>query len=333
MTVDDWRPLAATETLHQRADIVWQIRQFFHQRGYVEVHTPTISRDTVVDRYIDPIEIPGERLECLQANAARYYLQTSPEFCMKRLLAAGMQFIYQLGPAYRAGERGQYHNPEFTMLEWYAAGQTLTEAVHFLAELCNFVLRPHRGNGLRLTEVITYQRAFETTLELDPLGCTAQELKAEVQRQGLSLGSSWDSQSRDDWLNLLFSECVQPKLGLGAPVIVTHYPASQAALAQVSESDRRTAERYELFVEGIELANGYHELLDAEELVGRSQRVLGERRLAGKPDLNVENRLHDAMRVGLPDACGCALGIDRLVMVALSIGHVDQVIAFPIERA
>ncbi len=332
MKQDDWRPVASPTALQQRSDIVWQIRQFFHSRGFAEVHTPTISCDTVVDRYIDPIEIPGKALASAAATAERYYLQTSPEFCMKRLLAAGMTTIYQLGPAYRAGERGQHHNPEFTMLEWYRVGESFAEAVQFLGELVDEVLsRSHKRYGP--TQCMTYAQAFQATLGLDPLSCSMERLQVAARELGLELGSSWDGQSRDDWLNLLFAEGVQPRLGFVGPVTVTHYPVTQAALAAASQDDSRTSERYELFVDGIEIANGYHELLDAQELARRSHKTLHERRQDGKTDLALDNRLISAMLAGLPDACGCALGVDRLVMVALGFHSIDEVIPFPIERA
>lgn len=332
MMANDWRSLASPSNLERRAEIVWQIREFFHRHGFAEVHTPTISADTVVDRYIDPIVLSGSALACATATADHYYLQTSPEFCMKRLLASGMQAIYQLGPAYRAGERGQFHNPEFTMLEWYRVGETFAEAVSFLADFASTIFSERRAQAAR-AEVLSYQEAFQRTLALDPLACSTNDLMEAVARAGLQLGSNWQGQSRDDWLNLLFAECLQPKLGIACPVIVTHYPCSQAALAAISPDDPRTAERYELFVDGVELANGYHELLDAEELSVRSERVLYERRAAGKPDLPLTNRLQKAMQASMPAACGCALGVDRLVMVALGIGSIDEVIAFPIERA
>ena len=338
MTADDWRPIASAATLEQRAAILWQIRSFFHRQGFAEVQTPTISRDTVVDRYIDPVVLAGQALSCPQANAPQYYLQSSPEFCMKRLLAAGMKAIYQLGPAYRAGERGDYHNPEFSMLEWYRADESFSDALRFLCELTdhlfeNFKNSYHASGRVELTTVITYSEAFGSVLGIDPLQCDASVLAHVAAREGLALGGSWVDQSRDDWLNLLFSECVQPSLGRAGPTIVTNYPASQAALAQVSAEDARTAERYELFYDGVELANGYHELLDADELIARSARVVDLRRSDGKPDLQIGNRLQEAMRAGLPAACGCALGFDRLVMVLLGIDSIDRVIAFPIERA
>ena len=332
MMADDWRPIASAASLEQRAAIIWRIRDFFHRHGFSEVHTPTISRDSVVDRYIDPIVVEGAALACADASAAQYYLQTSPEFCMKRLLAAGMTAIYQLGPAYRASERGRFHNPEFTMLEWYRVGETFAQSVAFVAHLANELLSGF-APAAQSTQTLTYQQAFQNVLALDPLSCSDDELIDAARHHSLSLGSSWHDQSRDDWLNLLFADIMQPLLGTVGPTVLTHYPASQAALAQVSEEDPRTAERYELFWKGVELANGYHELLSASELRVRSERVLRLRRSDGKPDLPIDNRLLTAMQAGLPDSCGCALGVDRLVMVCLGAEVIDEVIAFPIERA
>jgi len=332
MTANDWQSLASVTALEQRAEIVWWVRSFFHQHGFHEVQTPTVSRDTVLDRYIDPIEVAGRALGCAAATAERYFLQTSPEFCMKRLLALGMRAIYQIGPAYRAGERGELHNLEFTMLEWYRAGETLVEALAFLRELTDGVLVAS-GQRVASTSVVTYQQIFQQLLDVDPMVASIDELQQLVVQQGMELGSSWADQSRDDWLNLLFAECIQPRLGHDGPIIVSHYPASQAALAQVCPSDRQTAQRYELFVRGIELANGYHELLDADELAKRNLAVAAERGRDGKAPLPLDSRLQDAMRAGLPQSCGCALGIDRLILIALKLRSIDQVIAFPIERA
>lgn len=334
MNQDDWQPTATVEDLQRRSQVLWSVRNFFQQRGYAEVQTPTISRDTVIDRYIDPIEVAGRAIGSQAATAERYFLQTSPEFCMKRLLAAGMRSIVQMGPAYRAGERGQFHNPEFTMLEWYCVGQEFEQSVDFLGELVGTVLHSAAPAIFRAAvEIISYREAFERTVSLDPFACTEHDLSKTARNKGISLGSSWEGQTRDDWLNLLFAECVQPQLGCQQPVIVTHYPATQAALSAIAPEDPRTAQRYEMFVHGVELANGYRELLDASELLRRSRQVLEQRRRDGKAELDTDNRLLSAMRSGLPDCCGCALGVDRLVMLALQRERIEQVIPFPMERA
>ncbi|MFO1062367.1 MAG: EF-P lysine aminoacylase EpmA [Pirellulales bacterium] len=327
-----WRPTSSPATLQARSEILWQLRSFFRTRGYAEVQTPTLSRDTVVDRYIDPIVVSGQALQCPQADAPQYYLQTSPEFAMKRLVAAGMQAIYQICPAYRAGERGDHHNPEFTMLEWYRCGQSFAEAVAELCELVDQTAAAVPSQSLAQTTVITYETAFRSTVALDPLTCSTSDLRRLTEERGLQLGGQWQD-DKDEWLNLIFAECVQPRLGFDSPVIVTHYPASQAALSQVAADDFRTAERYELFIRGVEIANGYHELLDANELDHRAHATLLLRRSDGKEDLPTASFLSAAMHHGLPACCGCALGVDRMVMILTSQPRIDDVWAFPIERA
>ena len=321
-----WQPTASMQSLRHRAELLWQIRSFFHQRAFAEVQTPILSHDTVIDRHIDPVSLPAGQLGLSILGDKRLYLQTSPEFCMKRLLAAGMSAIYELTSVFRAGERGNYHNPEFTMLEWYRVGDDLHQSVQLLSELVCEVLK------MEQVEQLTYQAAFGLFAGCDPLSASPLELANIAVKYSLGVDLDW-STDRDDWLNLLFAEVVQPKLGHVLPTIVTHYPASQSALARVSVEDPRTAERYELFVRGVELANGYHELLDAAELERRNQTNLAQRSQDGKLPLPGDSRLLAAMRAGLPACSGCALGFDRLLMVSLGVETIDEVLAFPIERA
>lgn len=292
----------------------------------LEVQTPILSQDTVLDRHIDPVILSGVSLALGELNNTSFYLQTSPEFGMKRLLAAGMQAFYQIGPVFRAGERGDFHNPEFTMVEWYRVGDGLEQAVDLLARLvCQTLACPS-------AQTETYQQSFIRLTQLDPLTCSLSDLADAAIAHKIGVERHW-SQDRDDWLNLLFSELIQPKLGHAAPTIITHYPASQSALARLSADDNRTAERFELFINGVELANGYHELLDARELIQRNERVAQQRQVDGKAPLPTHSRLIDAMQAGLPPCSGCALGLDRLVMIATGATKIDAVIPFPIERA
>ena len=322
----DWRPTASVETLNQRGEIVWGIREYFHQLGFVEVHTPVLSHDTVIDRYIDPIRVLASELRCQSAGNGELFLQTSPEFGMKRLVAAGMSAIYQIGPVFRAEERGEHHNPEFTMVEWYRVGDDLDAAVGLLSHLICRIMRLDR------CEVVSYASAFQQAVTIDPLSASVNELAHAAISRGLSVQLSF-SEDRDTWLNLIFAELVQPQLGCQRPTIVTHYPASQSALAQISQHQPGTAERFELFVQGVELANGYHELLNADELAARNREGLQQRAADGKSELPSSSRLIEAMRSGLPACSGCALGLDRLVMVACGHTSIDRVIPFPIERA
>lgn len=326
MSYPAWQPTTTPEMLQLRSDLLWSIRQFFHARGLVEVQTPVLSRDTVIDRHIDPVSLPAANLGLGDLGTPQYFLQTSPEFAMKRLLAAGMKNIYQVAQVFRSAERGMFHNPEFTMVEWYRCGDDLAASVRLLRELIQDAL------NIGEVAVSSYQQAFQQYADCDPLAADVATLCEVACANKLGVDGQW-SQDRDDWLNLIFSEVVQPQLGHPAPHIVTHYPASQSALARVSPEDARTAERYELFIQGVELANGYHELLEAEELMARNQTVAAQRAGDGKSPLPAGSQLVSAMRSGLPACSGCALGLDRLVMVASNARLIDDVIAFPIERA
>lgn len=321
-----WRPTISLQNLLLRSQVLWNLREFFHKLDFAEVQTPILSRDTVIDRHIDPVRLPGTQLDIHDCSEAVFYLQTSPEFGMKRLLAAGAKSIYQIAPVFRAGERGQFHNPEFTMVEWYRVGDDLIAATNLLASLLEAMMPGTR------TETLTYQSVFHQYCSVCPLSSSAEELALVAIQHDLGVDTNW-SGDRDDWLNLLFSEVVQPKLGADSPTIVTHYPASQSALARVCDEDSRVAERFELFIRGVELANGYHELLDAAELKRRNDEVGRQRLSDGKSALPIESRLIAAMEHGLPSCSGCALGLDRLLMIMANAEAIDQVISFPIERA
>lgn len=326
MDRNHWQPTTTCVALQRRSDIVWQIRRFFHDQGFAEVHPPVISHDTVVDLNIEPVRIPAKSLGCPEAGSGELFLQTSPEFAMKRMLAAGMKAIYHIGPVFRAGERGANHNPEFTMVEWYRIGDNFADGVKMLDELVQAAIQTLTA------ERLTYQQAFLQHAQIDPLAATCEELAATAVRAGLGVGPDW-SDDIDTWLDLLFSELVQPHLGRTRPAVVTHYPASQSALAKLSISDPRTAERFELFVNGVELANGYHELLDASELMERNRVTEAKRAGLGREQLPVSSRLLEAMRAGIPPCSGCALGLDRLLMVASGAQAIDEVLPFPLERA
>ena len=317
---DDFRPTAAWENLRRRAELLARLRELFRGRGFLEVETPLLSADTVVDRHLDPlaVEVP---------LAGRMWLQTSPEFGMKRLLAAGGRAIYQVTRAFRSGEQGRLHNPEFTMVEWYRAGDDMAAGMGFLGELCEAMLG--RGPAERLS----YREAFGRYAGLDPHTAETGELVSAVRASGVVVPESLPADERDGWLDLLLVHQVQPHLGHQRPLILYDYPPGQAALARIRQQDPPVAERFELYVSGIELANGYHELLDPAELRVRNARANALRRSDGKPPLPEESRLLAAMEAGLPACTGVALGFDRLVMVAAGAGSLAEVMAFPADRA
>jgi len=324
-SIDDFRPTAGRENLRLRASLLRRTREFFDRLGFLEVETPILSADTVVDRHLDPF-----RMEiCDPSGRPRrsVWLQTSPEFAMKRLLADGFEAIYQIARVFRQGEQGPLHNPEFTMVEWYRAGDGLHEGMQLTGELCDALLQ--RGPAERLT----YADAFRQYVGLDPHTADTPELISAVQSHGIAAPESLSAEDRDGWLDLLLVERVQPNLGRTRPVILYDYPATQAALARIREDNPPVAERFELYVSGIELANGFHELLDPAELLARNAAANARRRADGKPPLPEQSRLIAAMRAGLPPAVGVALGFDRLVMLAAGAKSLAEVMAFPFDRA
>lgn len=320
-------PTASWDNLRLRADLLRRTRQFFDDRGFLEVETPVLSADVVVDRHLEPfaIDVPGDAA----GPPRRLWLQTSPEFAMKRLLAAGARAIYQMAHVFRREELGPLHNPEFTMLEWYRAGDSPADGMTLTSDLAEALLA--RGPADRLS----YAAAFRQFVGLDPHAAAVAELAAAASARGLAVPASFAAgqADRDAWLDLLLSELVQPHLGVGRPLLLYDYPASQAALARVRPGTVPVAERFELYVDGIELANGYHELLDAAELRRRNAAVNAERVADGKPPLPEESRLLRAMQSGLPACVGVALGFDRLVMLAAGAASLREVIALPFDRA
>jgi elongation factor P--(R)-beta-lysine ligase len=339
--LSDFRPTASWEHLRRRAGLLRAVRSFFDARGFLEVETPLLSADTVVDRHLDPVPVEDpRRTDCLSvgehldgwpvrpaATSPPWWLQTSPEFGMKRLLASGATAIYQITRAFRGAERGRWHNPEFTMVEWYRVGDDMRQGMQLLDELAQATL----GRGA--SEQLSYAAAFRRAIGLDPLRSSVAELASAAHHHGLQTDAAWDPDDRDAWLDWLLVTCVEPTLGRGRPTMLYDYPASQAALAVVRPEPDPVAERFELYVDGIELANGYHELTDAAVLRARTRAANQARRADGKYALPEDSRLLDAMHHGLPASTGVALGFDRLVMVALGAKDLSEVIAFPVDRA
>lgn len=316
---------APMENLRRRAQLARSLRNYLDDRGFVEVQTPILSRHCIIDRHLDPIRVSADAVQ-LAACAGEWYLQTSPEQSMKRLLASGIGSCYQLGPVFRAGELGAVHNPEFTMAEWYDVGAGFEAGLVLLDELCQCLLATPRARRVRFAD------AFCRATGLDPFECAVGDLAAWCVSRGYVQQVSW-SHDWDDWVNLIFSMAVQPGLGHEEPVLITHFPASQAALARLSDDDPRTAERYELFYRGVELANGYHELLDGADLRERASLANRQRVEDGKFPLPIDNPLMDAMEYGLPASCGCALGFDRVVMLACGASRLQDVCPFLADRA
>ncbi|OEE17176.1 elongation factor P--(R)-beta-lysine ligase [Aliivibrio fischeri] len=324
MTSQNWMPSASIEQLQQRADILTAIRSFFSERKVMEVDTPAMSHATVTDVHLHTFQTdfigPG------YADGIHLYFMTSPEFHMKRLLAAGSGCIYQINKAFRNEEAGRYHNPEFTMLEWYRLGFDHHDLMDEMNELLTLVLKCDNA------ERMTYQEAFIQVLGVCPLEASMDELRAVAAPLGLSDIADIE-EDRDTLLQLLFSMGVEVKIGQDVPAFVYDFPASQAALAKINPSDPRVAERFEVYFKGIELANGFHELDNAKEQLMRFEEDNAKRKSMGLIEQPIDYHLIAALEAGLPNCSGVALGIDRLIMLAMGEKHIDQVTAFPFDRA
>lgn len=322
----DWRPGASIDTLRARAELFARIRAFFAQRGVLEVETPLLGRAGGTDPAIEPLVSrfngPGH------ADGLPLYLQTSPEFFMKRLLAAGSGPVFQICKAFRNQEIGRRHNPEFSLLEWYRPGFDHHRLTDELAELVRHCIAPRELPERRLT----YVELFRQHLTVDPLTMSVAEL-ADL-AAGLDLGQlpAAEQMSRDDWLNLLLTHAIEPQLNRGELLFVTDYPASQAALARLHPDDARLACRFELYLDGLELANGFHELLYAEEQQRRFEADNERRRACGQEELPIDQGLLAALAHGLPDCAGVALGLDRLLMCIVGAEDLDQVLGFSLGR-
>ena len=312
-------PVATPDMLRLRARLLGRLRAFFEAQDFLEVETPLASADTTVERYIEPVPVT--------IHGRSLWLQTSPEFAMKRLLTNGLPAIYQVTRAFRDGELGARHNPEFTIVEWYRTQDTMEQAMDFLGSLCQHLL------ATPLPQQLSYREAFQQHLDLDPFTVTDRVLLKRIAGLDVTPPGDWRNMDRDSWLNLLLADFVEPQLGMDGPTILYGYPPSQAALAQVRPGSPPVAERFELYLNGIELANGYHELLDAAELLRRSQRSNQQRLGDGNQALPENSYLQQAMEAGLPDCCGVALGFDRLVMLAAGAKSIEEVLTFPFNRA
>ncbi|RQW61668.1 elongation factor P--(R)-beta-lysine ligase [Vibrio viridaestus] len=319
-----WKPSASIAALKIRAKIINKIREFFAEKDVLEVDTPTFSHATVTDIHLQTFKTqflgPG------YAQGQTVYMMTSPEFHMKRLLAAGSGSIYQMSKAFRNEECGRYHNPEFTMLEWYRVGFDHHMLMNEMDELFRLLLNVEK------TEKMTYQQAFQLTLQLCPLTASMHELRVAATNLGLEDIAKSET-NRDTLLQLLFSMGVENKIGQEHPVFVYNFPASQAALAKISPEDSRVAERFEVYFQGIELANGFHELDDASEQRTRFEQDNKERTAMGLPVQPIDEHLLNALDAGLPNCAGVAMGIDRLIMLATKSEHIKDVIAFDFSRS
>lgn len=345
-------PTASLETLKLRSHLVASLRDFFRLHGYWECETPVMSREVILDANLDPFvthDVTGDP----------YYLQTSPEAGMKRLLSAGADAIFQITQSMRRGESGQLHNPEFTMVEWYRVGDDHHAQMDFVERLVRaFYAEATRQLGDSQApntvrnlspepfERLTYDEAFERFAGVRVLQSSSSDLQRLAADRGVTAPVTLDPDDRDGWLNLLLVELVEPNLGRDSPQFLYDYPPSQAALANIRQDSAcrensndclsgslDIAERFELYDRGVELCNGYHELTDAEEFRVRTETEHAKSESDSHQNLPSAPLLAEAMQHGLPACAGVALGLDRLVMLALGKVEIAAVIAFPSDRA
>jgi lysyl-tRNA synthetase class 2 len=308
-----WQPSANITLLKKRARILQIVRAFFAKRDVLEVETPLLCHTSVTDPYIHSIKTTDG------------YLQTSPEYAMKRLLAAGSGSIYQLCKAFRQGDRGQHHNPEFTMLEWYRVGFNHHQLMDETDTLLQATLNTPEA------ERVSYQVLFQTHLGIDPHTATCDELHTLAEQQQLQIAATINDCTT--WFQLLMSHCIEPLIGLHRPIFIYDFPVAQAALAKISPGNPPVAARFEVYYRGLELANGFHELQNAAEQRRRFENNLLMRREQGLNELPIDEYLLSALEHGLPDCSGVALGFDRLVMLATGCDKISEAMSFDFSRA
>jgi lysyl-tRNA synthetase class 2 len=307
--------------LQRRAAMLAAARAFFARRGVLEVETPILSAAAVSDPQI-------ESLMTEVAGLGRLHLGTSPEYAMKRLLAAGSGDIYQICKAFRDGERGRWHNPEFTLIEWYRLGFDDSALMNEVEMLIGDVLAPDRQ--LEPAEHLSYSAALQRHAGVDPYRASEDDLTEAALRHGIVCQADLD---RDAKLDLLMGLVVGPRLGVGHPCFVCDYPASQAALARLKPGLPPVAARFELYLDGLELANGFHELADGDAQRARFDHELGLRRGRGQKEAPLDEHLLAALAAGMPDCAGVAVGFDRLVAAALGSPRLADAMAFTIDNA
>jgi lysyl-tRNA synthetase class 2 len=323
--MSDWRPSAGIDILRRRAELLGSIRAFFAERGVMEVETPLLSACGATDPHLDSFCTHYTGPGIVTDRVA--YLQTSPEFAMKRLLAAGSGPIYQICKAFRNGESGRYHNPEFTMLEWYRPGFDYRNLMAEVDDLLRAVLNS------RPAAFLSYAEVFKQHLQLDPHTASTAQLRACAASHGVIASDSLGA-DRDTWLTLLWTHLIEPRLGSGGhPLFVFDYPVSQAMLARIRPGSPAVAERFEVYIDGVELANGFQELQDSVEQRRRFEENCRLRREGGMLAMSMDERLLAALAHGLPLCSGVALGLDRLLMLKVEAGDLREVLAFPFDSA
>lgn len=321
-----WRPACSLELVRRRAELLAKIRAYFAEHGVLEVETPLLSHATVTDPHLSVFETTYKG-----GKPVRLYLQTSPEFAMKRLLAAGSGSIYQICKAFRNEELGRLHNPEFTLLEWYRVGFDLSDLIADTDALLQAL--SHGIRHLEPSEKISYCEAFFDYTGVDPIEAPWQKFVECARKHDLPEAVDLCGRSRPLWLDFFFSHLVQPYLGAGRFTYILDFPAVLPSLARTKPEDERLVQRVEVFLDGLELGNGFFELADPSQQEQRFDRDLAERSASGLSVPDKDQRLLAALTAGLPDCAGMALGIDRLLVAICGLDSIDETLTFPFEIA
>jgi len=317
----NWRPTSGPAAARSRAGLLRRLRDRFAAQDVLEVDTPALSPAAVSDVHIESMTVDS------QLHKAPLYLHTSPEFCMKRLLAAGYPDIYSIARVFRDSEKGRNHQPEFTLVEWYRLGLTLTAIIDDTVATVAAALDDDSLVGSLRT--MNYRDAFIDACEVDPLHASIDDLAICANADADLRNALGDS--RDDWLDLVLSTRVLPSFPTDRLTALCHYPASQAALARLCPDDNSVADRFEIFMGTTELANGYVELTDATQQAERFDRDLAARSKRGLPKRPVDQLLLGALRVGMPACAGVAMGLERLQMLHDGTDNIRDVITFAFE--
>ncbi len=320
-----WKPVADLKVLRLRAQMLATIRTFFAQKEVLEVETPLLCSATGTDPQLDFF---SSFYHCKPKNK-EMFLQTSPEFSMKRLLAAGSGSIFQICKAFRNAEIGRFHNPEFSILEWYRVGFSLDQLMDEVVELIIKV----KGNPVTSVQKISYKNIFEQVTGLNPLVFCQQSYAEYAIKNGIEDAVSLCETDHSMWLDFIFSYKIQPSLEEQMLCMVYAYPAIQSSLARINQQNPLVSDRFEVFIKGVEIGNGFFELSDAVEQEQRFDLENKARKTKGLAVIEKDEKFLAALRAGLPDCSGIALGLDRLLMSMADSGSLGDVIAFPFDRA
>ncbi len=327
----NWQPTSTFATLKKRSEIIDSIRQFFKERAVLEVDTPLLSHAAATDPQV--LAIPALFKQNGATLEEQVFLQTSPEYAMKRLLAKGSGPIYQICKAFRQGDIGRVHNPEFTMLEWYRPGFDHHALMNEVDDLLQTILQTSSA------ERLSYHAAFEKFIGINPHETNTKKLIQCAKERGIDFRNQaqipeTEIAERNLWLDLLLTHCIEPQIGQNRPTFLYDFPVTQAALAKIRlQENPPVASRFEVYFKGLELANGFHELQDVKEQRRRFENDLIYRKQQGICPVPIDEYFLAALEAGLPDCAGVALGVDRLIMLALDFQSIEAIMSFSFKNA